>query len=145
MFVSQLSVCRGHQEIYFGEHGDSRTAESDPGGQTAALHPKLQILERETGAVAVRRPVLGYLLAGRTGAVKVIIHPNDKHPRLISGRTLTCCSVCRYLLDNHAVCRGKTVLDLGSGCGASAIAAKLSGAAHVVANDIDAGMHLCVL
>lgn len=53
-------------------------------------------------------------------------------------------SVCRYLLDNPAVCRGRTVLDLGSGCGASAIAAKLSGAAHVVANDIDAGMYLCV-
>ncbi|KAM7396439.1 hypothetical protein PAMP_019476 [Pampus punctatissimus] len=43
----------------------------------------------------------------------------------------------RYLLDNPAVCRGNTVLDLGSGCGASAIAAKLCGAAHVVANDID--------
>ena len=39
------------------------------------------------------------------------------------------------------MCRGKTVLDLGSGCGASAIAAKLSGAAHVVANDIDTGMY----
>ncbi|XP_071756421.1 electron transfer flavoprotein beta subunit lysine methyltransferase [Centroberyx gerrardi] len=42
-----------------------------------------------------------------------------------------------YLLNNPAVCEGKTVLDLGSGCGASAIAAKLCGAAHVVANDID--------
>uniref|UniRef100_G3PJQ4 Electron transfer flavoprotein beta subunit lysine methyltransferase n=1 Tax=Gasterosteus aculeatus TaxID=69293 RepID=G3PJQ4_GASAC len=42
-----------------------------------------------------------------------------------------------YLLDNPAVCRGKTVLDLGSGCGAAAIAARLCGAAHVVANDID--------
>lgn len=40
------------------------------------------------------------------------------------------------------MCRGKTVLDLGSGCGASAIAAKLSGAGHVVANDIDTGMCL---
>ncbi|KAL7403199.1 hypothetical protein ABVT39_026190 [Epinephelus coioides] len=46
-------------------------------------------------------------------------------------------ALSRFLLDNPAVCRGKTVLDLGSGCGASAIAAKLSGAAHVVANDID--------
>lgn len=51
-------------------------------------------------------------------------------------------SVCRLLLDNPGVCRGKTVLDLGSGCGASAIAAKLSGAGHVVANDIDTGMCL---
>lgn len=51
-------------------------------------------------------------------------------------------SVCRYLLDNPGVCRGKTVLDLGSGCGASAIAAKLCGATHVVANDIDTGMRL---
>ncbi|KAM8751739.1 electron transfer flavoprotein beta subunit lysine methyltransferase [Acanthopagrus schlegelii] len=47
-------------------------------------------------------------------------------------------ALSRYLLDNPAVCRGRTVLDLGSGCGASAIAAKLSGAARVVANDIDA-------
>ncbi|XP_041852121.1 electron transfer flavoprotein beta subunit lysine methyltransferase [Melanotaenia boesemani] len=46
-------------------------------------------------------------------------------------------AVSRYLLDNPEVCRGRAVLDLGSGCGASAIAAKLSGAAHVVANDID--------
>lgn len=47
----------------------------------------------------------------------------------------------RYLLDNPAVCRGRTVLDLGSGCGASAIAAAQCGAAHVVANDIDTGEH----
>ncbi|XP_074532809.1 electron transfer flavoprotein beta subunit lysine methyltransferase isoform X2 [Halichoeres trimaculatus] len=46
-------------------------------------------------------------------------------------------ALSRYLLDNPAVCQGRTVLDLGSGCGASAIAAALSGAAHVVANDID--------
>lgn len=46
-------------------------------------------------------------------------------------------ALSRYLLDNPAESRGRTVLDLGSGCGASAIAAKLSGAAHVVANDID--------
>ncbi|KAF7653091.1 hypothetical protein LDENG_00087510 [Lucifuga dentata] len=47
-------------------------------------------------------------------------------------------ALSRYLLDNPAVCRSKTVLDLGSGCGASAIAAKLCGAAHIVSNDIDA-------
>ncbi|XP_069019552.1 electron transfer flavoprotein beta subunit lysine methyltransferase [Embiotoca jacksoni] len=46
-------------------------------------------------------------------------------------------ALSRYVLDDPAVCRGKTVLDLGSGCGASAIAAKLCGAARVVANDID--------
>ncbi|XP_062858649.1 electron transfer flavoprotein beta subunit lysine methyltransferase [Trichomycterus rosablanca] len=43
----------------------------------------------------------------------------------------------RYLLNNPELSAGKKVLDLGSGCGASAISAKLSGAAHVVANDID--------
>ncbi|XP_071360567.1 electron transfer flavoprotein beta subunit lysine methyltransferase [Trachinotus anak] len=47
-------------------------------------------------------------------------------------------ALSRYVLDNPGVSLGKTVLDLGSGCGASAIAAKLCGAAHVVANDIDA-------
>lgn len=46
-------------------------------------------------------------------------------------------AISRYILDNPAVCRGRAVLDLGSGCGASSIAAKLCGAAHVVANDID--------
>lgn len=46
-------------------------------------------------------------------------------------------ALSRYLLNTPGVSRGKTVLDLGSGCGASAIAAKLCGAAHVVANDID--------
>ncbi|KAM4572966.1 electron transfer flavoprotein beta subunit lysine methyltransferase [Odontesthes bonariensis] len=47
-------------------------------------------------------------------------------------------ALSRYILDNPKVCRGKAVLDLGSGCGASAIVAKLCGAAHVVANDVDA-------
>ncbi|XP_008409841.1 electron transfer flavoprotein beta subunit lysine methyltransferase [Poecilia reticulata] len=46
-------------------------------------------------------------------------------------------ALSRYILDNPDVCRDGSVLDLGSGCGASAIAAKLCGAAHVVANDID--------
>ncbi|XP_051548479.1 electron transfer flavoprotein beta subunit lysine methyltransferase isoform X2 [Myxocyprinus asiaticus] len=42
-----------------------------------------------------------------------------------------------YLLNNPEVSTGRKVLDLGCGCGASAIAAKLSGASHVVASDID--------
>lgn len=49
-------------------------------------------------------------------------------------------ALSRYLLDNPAVCRGKTVLDLGSGCGASAIVAKKCGADYVIANDIDTGL-----
>ncbi|XP_048355056.1 electron transfer flavoprotein beta subunit lysine methyltransferase [Sphaerodactylus townsendi] len=43
----------------------------------------------------------------------------------------------RYLLDNPSVVRTKSVLDLGSGCGATAIAAVMSGATEVVANDVD--------
>ncbi|CAF98256.1 unnamed protein product, partial [Tetraodon nigroviridis] len=46
-------------------------------------------------------------------------------------------ALSRYLLDNPDECKGKRVLDVGSGCGASAIASRLSGAAHVTANDID--------
>ncbi|XP_078273590.1 electron transfer flavoprotein beta subunit lysine methyltransferase [Rhinoraja longicauda] len=46
-------------------------------------------------------------------------------------------ALSRYILDNPAVTRGKKVLDLGSGCGASAIAAFMSGATDVLANDID--------
>ncbi|EHH66180.1 hypothetical protein EGM_03114 [Macaca fascicularis] len=51
-------------------------------------------------------------------------------------------ALSRYLLDNPDVVRGKSVLDLGSGCGATAIAAKMSGASRILANDIDpiAGM-----
>ncbi|XP_014678775.1 PREDICTED: protein N-lysine methyltransferase METTL20-like [Priapulus caudatus] len=43
----------------------------------------------------------------------------------------------RFLLDNPDVSRGKTVLDVGSGCGASAIAASMSGATYAIANDTD--------
>lgn len=43
----------------------------------------------------------------------------------------------RYFLDNPDIVRGKSVLDLGSGCGATAIAAKMSGASEILANDID--------
>ncbi|TSM52351.1 Electron transfer flavoprotein beta subunit lysine methyltransferase [Bagarius yarrelli] len=46
-------------------------------------------------------------------------------------------ALSRYLLNNPELSLGRKVLDLGCGCGASAIAAKLSGAVHVVANDID--------
>ncbi|XP_071093042.1 electron transfer flavoprotein beta subunit lysine methyltransferase-like [Haliotis cracherodii] len=47
-------------------------------------------------------------------------------------------AVTRYILDNRDKFRQRTVLDVGSGCGASAIAAALCGAKTVVANDIDA-------
>lgn len=43
----------------------------------------------------------------------------------------------RYILDNPCVVKGRSVLDLGSGCGATAIAAVMSGASQVLANDID--------
>lgn len=46
-------------------------------------------------------------------------------------------AISRYLLDNPEECRGKSVLDVGSGCGASSIAAKKCGALCVTANDID--------
>ncbi len=44
-----------------------------------------------------------------------------------------------YILDNSEVVGGKSVLDVGCGCGASSIAAVLSGAEAVLANDIDVG------
>jgi predicted nicotinamide N-methyase len=46
-------------------------------------------------------------------------------------------AVARYLLDDPGICRGQSVLDLGSGSGISAIAAAMTGAARVLAADID--------
>lgn len=47
-------------------------------------------------------------------------------------------ALARYLFDNPQLVRGKRMLDLGSGCGLSAIAALKAGAASVLAADIDA-------
>ncbi|KAF7242682.1 Electron transfer flavoprotein beta subunit lysine methyltransferase [Varanus komodoensis] len=46
-------------------------------------------------------------------------------------------ALSRYFLDNPEVVRMKKILDVGSGCGATAIAAVMSGALQVVASDID--------
>lgn len=50
-------------------------------------------------------------------------------------------ALARYILDEHQTVAGKTVLDVASGSGVVAIAAKLAGATHVTANDIDAYAH----
>ncbi len=47
-------------------------------------------------------------------------------------------ALARYILDNPDQVGGRSVLDLGSGSGLTAIAAKLAGAAMVLAADIDA-------
>ena len=47
-------------------------------------------------------------------------------------------ALARYLLDNPALVAGKSVVDLGSGSGLTAIASKMAGAARVRAADIDA-------
>ncbi|KAJ8332116.1 hypothetical protein SKAU_G00429010 [Synaphobranchus kaupii] len=46
-------------------------------------------------------------------------------------------ALARYVLNNPGITKNMKVLDLGSGCGASAIAAKMSGSAYILANDID--------
>jgi predicted nicotinamide N-methyase len=46
-------------------------------------------------------------------------------------------ALARWLLHNPGVVLGKRVVDVGCGCGIGAIAAKLAGAAHVVACDND--------
>lgn len=46
-------------------------------------------------------------------------------------------ALARYVLDNASAFAGRRVLDVGSGSGLCAIAAARSGAAAVVANDID--------
>ena len=47
-------------------------------------------------------------------------------------------ALARFILDNPALVRGKTILDFASGSGLIAIAAKMAGAAQVMACDIDA-------
>ena len=47
-------------------------------------------------------------------------------------------ALARYVLDNPETAKGKTVLDFGAGSGLVALAASRSGAAHVLAADIDA-------
>lgn len=45
----------------------------------------------------------------------------------------------RFIEEHPEVVRGKVVLDIGSGCAASAIAAVKAGARSAIANDIDKG------
>ncbi|MBF0864757.1 MAG: 50S ribosomal protein L11 methyltransferase [Gluconobacter potus] len=45
--------------------------------------------------------------------------------------------IARFILDNPGHVRGRRVLDIACGCGLAAIAAALSGASDVQANDID--------
>ena len=45
--------------------------------------------------------------------------------------------LARHIIDNPELVKGKSVLDFASGSGLVAIAAKLAGAAHVTAADID--------
>lgn len=47
-------------------------------------------------------------------------------------------ALARYLLDHADICRGRSVIDLGSGSGLTAIAAAMTGARGVLAADIDA-------
>lgn len=46
-------------------------------------------------------------------------------------------ALARYILDNPSICANQTVIDLGSGSGMTAIAAAMTGAASVLAADID--------
>ena len=46
-------------------------------------------------------------------------------------------ALARYILDHPATCRAGAVLDLGSGSGLTAIAARMAGARSVIAADID--------
>lgn len=47
-------------------------------------------------------------------------------------------ALARYLLDNPMLVEARSVLDLGTGSGITAIAATMAGARHVLAADIDA-------
>ena len=53
--------------------------------------------------------------------------------------------LARAIFDNRKLVSGKTVLDLGSGCGAVSLAAALSGAKEVIANDIDENAEIALM
>jgi predicted nicotinamide N-methyase len=46
-------------------------------------------------------------------------------------------ALARYLLDNNSLVAGRRVLDVGAGCGLTAISAMRAGAASALASDID--------
>lgn len=75
--------------------------------------------------------MVGFSLARKSSAESVSSPIGDQyHARML---------ITSYLLDNSKLVRGRRVLDIGCGCGASAIAAKMTGASRVIANDIDEG------
>lgn len=51
----------------------------------------------------------------------------------------------RFILDESDTFSDSTVVDVGSGCGASSIAAVKAGAELVICNDVDIGKYLLVL
>ena len=51
------------------------------------------------------------------------------------------CYSYRFILDNPTFVKGKRVIDIGSGCGASAIASVMCGASYCLANDVCPGMY----
>lgn len=51
-------------------------------------------------------------------------------------------ALTRFLLDNPDICAQKTIFDLGCGCGSGSIAASISGAKSIIANDIDTGKQI---
>ena len=50
----------------------------------------------------------------------------------------------RFLLDNPAICKNKTVIDFGAGSGVVSVAAALSGADFVIACDNDANARVAI-
>jgi len=44
----------------------------------------------------------------------------------------------KYILENSRIVQGKSVLEIGSGCGSASIASAMNGATRVLANDVDA-------
>jgi predicted nicotinamide N-methyase len=106
----------GNAEVFIRENTRLRMVPHVP---EVSLHvadeavPLWQKTEEELGAIGLPPPFWAFAWAG--------------------GQALA-----RYVLDHSALVRSKRVLDLASGSGLVAIAAAKAGAAHVVANDIDA-------
>lgn len=113
------------------------------GGAAAPERPSLErLLARHAPLAPV--PLVPELLAHRANSLTEVWEAAER----LAGSPLPSpfwaypwaggCALARVVLDSPELVRGRSVIDFGAGGGVASFAAALAGAAHVVANDVDA-------